>query len=1257
MTIRNTYSSESWDKVYNAFQQINFTAYDYDTVKESLLQYLKIYHAEDFNDFIESGELIAILEMFAYVAELLAYRVDVMSHENFMPTAQRKQSILKLARLISYRASRNIPARGLVKITTVRTSEQIFDSLGNDLANVTVTWNDPNNSNWKEQFFLVMNKVMTSRFGQPQKSFQIGDVMMQVYSLNNSVGGFKNGVFAFTAGGQGESFPMEVVPVDVDENGPFERNPDLNAQLSIAYASDGRGDGSDYTGFLMFVKQGTLIRTDYTIEEAIKNRRIELDLTNVNDTDVWVYRIENDTISENWKRVETINEQNLQFNNDNSTRKKFEIETLENDRVALLFGDGDFSDAPVGDFQLWARVSANETINIAKNQVQNARMSFTYVNQIGASQSASLTFSLTSALQNNAASEDIEHIRQAAPATYYGQNRMVNGQDYNTYMLKDQSILKLKTVNRTFAGQPKYIEWNDSSRKYENVKLFGDDLKMFYDIHVNNVTSTSSARSLIDSYLEPLLTKTGVFNMINYVSASHPDAYGIMSFPRRAFIEDNRSLKTDGTPRFVNGIDGGNANPYGDLVTNSSPMVDGSLKEKTAIQGALDRHWYGEPKSFVTLNGARHGVIDDPTTSTSTNDGKLYDESLRRTIDGVNTWPPGDTGSGLQSIANEPYFGLKWNRFLKCVGSPDINLISSFPNGLPEYKDRVEVFTLEVQTDKTTVSVVSNLRGSLPSARVGVQYSSMVSDPPIDFLIPAADEEAGEVPFEQGDAFIVEVYWTGLAHKLDDPEWRSDSSSFAGYTWVNRLREFNGETKINLNGYFEIISHDAISVDPFDQASWSTQHYRFDPSDDANAWIFLIKRTDDSFGNPLEYTIYYREMRLIVESATTKFWYNQSSQIIDPETKKTVYDKIRILRSNLDSDGRPLRHNHVYDVVGSIYDNDGNVVTSQLEVLPANSLAYTISGTGVIDNMLQYEHFSADSFEFGIVENGSTTWLPCGSYIYTGGYDIDPFDTIRFDTGRLIILSGPYAGLDFEFSAGQFFTETGANPDGKVLVRRRSMPIISHPDGTCSADTGLDFMWQHFSPVTNLIDPSVTNIHDAFILSRGYYQNMNDYIRGVISVEPTPPTPLELRTSYAELLKNKMLSDTLVLHSGKIKLLFGALADPQLRAKFRIVKAQGATFSDERIKAEVIAVINSYFNIANWDFGDKFYATELISLIHQRLPTQIASVVPVPTYSVNSFGSLFTVDSGFDEVLQSCATVNDVEIVAALTPTVLRQMK
>jgi hypothetical protein len=122
-------------------------------------------------------------------------------------------------------------------------------------------------------------------------------------------------------------------------------------------------------------------------------------------------------------------------------------------------------------------------------------------------------------------------------------------------------------------------------------------------------------------------------------------------------------------------------------------------------------------------------------------------------------------------------------------------------------------------------------------------------------------------------------------------------------------------------------------------------------------------------------------------------------------------------------------------------------------------------------------------------------------------------------------------------------------------------------------------------------------------------------------------------------------------------LLFGALAEPQLRAKFRVIRSATGQLTNERVKEELLTVINTYFDIANWDFGETFYATELIAMMHQRLPTEIASVVLVPLYSSNSFGDMFTVQCGFDEILQSAASISDIEVVEALTPTVMRQVK
>ena len=213
--------AENWERAYEAFQQVNFAAWDFQTVKESLLDYLKLYYPEEFNDFIESSELIALLELFAYVAELAAYRFDMNAHENFISTAERKESILRLAKLLSYNANRNIPARGLVKITSISTTQRVFDSNGNDLSNTTIRWNDPNNANWKEQFITVMNKVIDQSFGtvSPNDRVQVQDVVFEKYKfINNEL---INNVLPYSITVSNQTLPMELVSSDLNEFGPL----------------------------------------------------------------------------------------------------------------------------------------------------------------------------------------------------------------------------------------------------------------------------------------------------------------------------------------------------------------------------------------------------------------------------------------------------------------------------------------------------------------------------------------------------------------------------------------------------------------------------------------------------------------------------------------------------------------------------------------------------------------------------------------------------------------------------------------------------------------------------------------------------------------------------------------------------------------------------------------------------------------------------------------------------------------------------
>ncbi len=1179
MAIRNLNAAESWEKVYQAFSEVNFTAYDYDTIKESLLQYVKLYYKETFNDFIESSEFIAMLEMFAYIAEQLAYRIDMMAHENFITTAQRKQSILRLARLISYKASRNIPGRGLVKVSSVSTSEQIFDSLGNNLSNRVIVWNDPNNTLWKEQFFLVMNRILTNNFGQPSKSYQVNDVAMQLYTLNNDPTSFTNGVYSFNVNTGIETFQMEVVQTDIDENGPFEKTPDINSQMPIIYANDGVGDGSDYSGFLFYIKQGSLIRVEYSFDDPIPNRSIELNISNVNQTDVWLNSVdENGNILEIWNEVETVNEQNLVYNQ-NKNRTKFEIETLENDRIKISFGDGDFSDIPLGTFYIWVRQSANRSIVIQKNKLTAQPINFTYTSKTGTQETCAMTFGLTSTIQNSAASETLEHIRQSAPLTYYSQNRMVNAQDYNSYMLKDSSILRLKAINRTFAGQSKYIEWNDASGNYENIKLFGDDLSISYQPKINSISTSETTRGLIDQVLEPLLAESGIFNLITHTAATSDELYGVISIPRIKFIED-ASLGV-GTPDHGKG------------------------QEKTRIQRILDQHYYGEPLEYVEIDGVIFAKIADPSLNPKLDD-KIYSETVPRTIDGVNPYISGDIGSGLNNNASwgDPpsgsEFGLKFIRTSPVLASTATLAISTatfIPPAAPIPSVTAapyEVWTLEVADDSTTVTVTSNLRGKFPSAMIGVPYNSASAGQsvPLEFTFNAT--EAGP-----GDAFIVRI------------DYSSVSGSFS----------FQTPALINLTGRWEIInSTGSLSSDV-------TREIYYDPEVNELSWLIWVRPIKNSLGEIEGFTIYTRDMKLIVESPTTKFWYNTIQRITDFDTKNPVNDKIKILRSNIKKNGQILGDNQNYDVIAPVYDADGKININQLEVLPSDMIITATRTSVAPQNILQFIDLAQDSYLYYQVID-PITWSKTIKIPSSESYGVLT-DTVTID------------GTAFIFNKGSFIDQT------RQVVRELK---FAGKNGN-----GIDFMWQHFTPYGNLIDPSASNIHDIFIITRGYYDNLISYLRGTSTIQPEQPTPLELRNSYGYLLNNKMLSDTIVLHPGKIKLLFGTQASPELRAKFKIVRAPTATFSSERIKQETLSVINDFFSIDNWDFSISFYATELISLIHQRLPTQVASVVLVPLYSTNSFGSLFTVDAGIDEILQSCATINDIEIVEALTPAVLRQ--
>jgi hypothetical protein len=213
-------------------------------------------------------------------------------------------------------------------------------------------------------------------------------------------------------------------------------------------------------------------------------------------------------------------------------------------------------------------------------------------------------------------------------------------------------------------------------------------------------------------------------------------------------------------------------------------------------------------------------------------------------------------------------------------------------------------------------------------------------------------------------------------------------------------------------------------------------------------------------------------------------------------------------------------------------------------------------------------------------------------------------------------------------------------------------------DGLWKRENGVEdinFLWLHRTPRYHLIDPAASNIIDTFIITRGYYSRVRSWLNGKLEQEPARPTPFDLKASYSYLVENKMISDTMLLQPGKIKPIIGSKAPRELQATIKVVKSENTVVSDNKIKNQIVEVINKFFDINFWNFGQPFYFTELSAAIHNNLSSNIESVVLVPK-SVNSFfGDLHEIIPTEDEILQASISVDDIEIVQNLDSRTLVQ--
>lgn len=1109
--------AEDWKRIYQSYRNADFQSYDFDNLRRTMINYLRTNYPEDFNDYIESSEYLALIDLIAFLGQNISFRIDLNSRENFLELAERRESVLRLARLLSYNPKRNQAAEGLLKVTSISTSQDVVDSNSFNLAGQQITWNDPSNTNWYEQFIKVLNAALPANgvFGKPAKKATVSNIPHEQYRFNAINTDIPKYSFSKTI--EGQSLPFEVVSSDIVDNAIEEEIPLVGNSFACLYKNDGQGPASTNTGFFVTFKQGSLDDGQFSVNNPSSNQKVDIDATDINDKDIWLFKLdENGRESDFWTKVSSVEGNNVIYNSLNKNiRNLYSVLTRVQDRISLVFSDGVFGNLPQGRFKVVYRTSANKRYTIKPSEMTGIQIQVPYLSEFGVPETLNIQLQLKYTISNSALSETNESIKANAPSTYYTQNRMVTAEDYNVAPLGvSQEIVKVKTVNRNASGISRYFDLIDSTGKYSSTNLFGNDgviYKETKNLRTSfNFVTTTDIESAITNTIEPLIRDRKVYNyyLENFTKIITTD------------LGVEWTSSTQDTNRSTGFINDQNSTKFkvGSFTANNLRFVEaGTLLKFVAPEGF----------HFMTTNknGLMSGNADHPGAVSY-----LWTKVISVSSDGTTV---GSTGLG-PIVLNDL---IPSNAILEEVRPKLANVI----------------------TDAVKTQIVDQ-------------------------------------------AFATNTF--GLRYDVETRQWRiitePNLDSVKGFS--------TGKTGDSSNQNLD------------------------------SSWLLYFK-TDGE-----RYDITYRTMRYVFESdKEIKFYFDSTDKIYDNKTGKIIKDKIEVLNINNKPDvSNPFTRSYDWEVVKEYRDAEGYVDSKRIEIS-----FFDVDDDGVIDNPQ------------GFIDIVDEKTNPSTKYIFQKKYTTsDGVEDYRYVDniieGIKVVANVGAIGAYSQYTAGQIFFAMDTELFYKLDSTKKNITVTKDYRGYIGR-SGLKFRYLHSADYNQRIDPAASNIMDSYLLTRTYDTQYRQFLAGDRLTEPLPPSSDEMYRTYGrELDKIKSISDEIIYHPVKYKPLFGASAETSLQATFKVVTNPDVVTNNNDIKSRIIEAINIYFNLDNWEFGESFYFSELSTYIMNQMTPDIVSIVIVPNEQSQSFGSLYEIKSESNEIFISSATVENVEIIDAITASRLR---
>lgn len=1209
--------SEDWKKIYQSFRNADFKSYDFETLRRTMINYLRENYPEDFNDYIDSSEYIALVDLIAYLGQNLSFRIDLNARENFLETAERRDSVLRLARLINYNAKRNVPANGFLKILSISTNDNVLDANGINLANQIVSWNDPTNTNWYQQFISVLNSTMPSSFlfGRPYDKAIINGIEHQQYRIASSNTDVP--VYNFTSNINGTSMSFEVVSsLFSGKTYVYEDAPLPNNQFGYIYKNDNQGNGSSNTGFFMHFRQGSLAVANFTIDNPVPNETIGINAPDINDSDVWLWQLDGaGNYTKQWTRVNELAGNNVIYNSVVKTdRSIYTVLTRENDQIDLNFSDGSFGDLPKGEFALYYRQSNGLNYVIKPEQMSNISLSIAYKNKNGQDAILNITASLQATVNNSVTSESNGEIKTKAPQSYYVQNRMVTAEDYNIAPLTaGNDILKIKSVNRISSGVSKFFELSDVSGQYSKTNIFAGDgilYKKFTEkLFEFNFVTNSEILGVIRNTLGPIVAS-------NEMRSFYYDRYPRVSALETTFTWTQAQKTTNQSKGYFKTIEG--------------PVAVGSFSGNSlryVAPGALIKFVPPSGKYFLPNNNIT--TVQDATTK-----NYIWTKAVSVVGDGFNN------GLGLLDDGTGP-----------------IILTDHVPTGavvaeiIPKFVNKIST---GIETE--IVNICSAKRNLGLSFDTETRSWYIVSDTNLDLVNSFSLAYQKDVSnIAKDNSWLIAFEWTGRNYKVRYRllEYFFESEKETAF--------FVDDTKKNYDFINDTVIKDQIKILSINQSVAQNSVVTSTPIALPDFITTATSTSTAAFGTvlrfasttPIEAYKFYAihpnitsGKALVIDTSTTAIEIASTITAVITTgslvtfVQKTVTGSTTTIFSAADVNQTfSIAKDFQWQVDSAVIEPDGYINPNKINVSFFDS-----DDDGNIDD--------PDAFE-KIVQTETTTQVTGFKDKFV--YFKKSADGQRYSLTRDYILAYPTEADVVSPTDGQLYYFYDSDVNVVKSYDATDVTYVLEPDYFAYyGRTDLKFHYLHNSGNDRRLDPSKTNLIDIYLLTKSYDTEYRYWLSTRIGAEPDVPTSQELEENFAAVLEPiKTISDEVVFQPTKYKVLFGDLAPNPLQGTFKAVRNRTRFISDNDIKTRILNAIEEFFSIENWDFGQTFYFSELATYVMNKLTPDITNFVLIPK-SEGSFGSLFEITCQGNEIFVNGATVNDIEIIDAITASEIK---